>query len=489
VKSVNCFVKRLLLLLATFPLWVLAQQRDSSFHIYILMGQSNMAGRGPITESYKSLGHERVLMFTKDQQWAPAKHPLHFDKPKVAGVGPGLTFGLGMAEAYPGVTIGLVPCAVGGTSVTKWEPGVFDPPTKTYPYNDAVIRIMEAMKYGVIKGVIWHQGEGDSNPEAAALYIDRLGRLIDRVRTAVGDPDLPFVVGELGRYREQYGLINRQLLKLPDMVSGTAVVSSEGLWHRGDGTHFDSPSAAEFGRRYAERMLQLHGQSSGDVTSYVPTVDLSDHEREAGWEWLFNGNDPSIRWRSSGGDQFPSKGWQVKDGVLMLLPKAKGGDILTREQFSDFELVLEFKLADSANTGIKYLVAPLEDDQGKVTMNGPEYQIIDDFRHESVRDGKSPKTSTASAYLLYQPKGKKLNPDAWNEARIVVKGRHVEHWLNGKKVVEYERGSPDFRKRVSKTKFSRYRTPYGDAEAGHILLQDHGDGAFFRNIKIRRLFQ
>src|SRR5690606_30767598 len=197
--------------LAVLPLGVLAQKQDSSFHIYILAGQSNMAGRGPLTEAYQSLRHERVRMSTKDQEWVPAKHPVHFDKPKAAGVGPGLSFGIEMAEADPGVTIGLVPCAVGGTPISRWAPGAFDPNTKTYPYNDAVARIMEAMKYGVIEGVIWHQGEGDSNADAAPRYLGRLSELINRIRTVVGDPDLPFVVGELGRYRPNYALINNVL--------------------------------------------------------------------------------------------------------------------------------------------------------------------------------------------------------------------------------------------------------------------------------------
>src|SRR5690606_38891591 len=160
--------------------------------------------------------------------------------------------------------------------------------------------------------------------------------------------------------------------------------------------------------------------------------------------------------------------WAVEDGVLTLLAGRKGGDIITREQFSDFELMLDFKLADSANTGIKYFVAPLENAKGKIELNGPEYQLIDDFQHEAVKDGKSPETSTASVYLLYPPTQQVLKPAGeWNEARIVAKGKYVEHWLNGVKVVEYERGSPDFKQRVSDTKFNEYRTPYGEAEFGH----------------------
>jgi len=214
---------------------------------------------------------------------------------------------------------------------------------------------------------------------------------------------------------------------------------------------------------------------------------LSQQEQEEGWELLIDGRDPSIRWCSVNGDRFPSAGWVVKDSILTLLPGRKGGDIITRAQFSDFELVFDFKLTDSANTGIKYLVAPLENANGEVVLNGPEYQLIDDYKHETVINGKSPKTTTASAYLLYQPKGAVLKAGMWNEGKVIVKGSHVEHWLNGKKVLEYERGSSDFRKRVSDTKFKEYRTPYGEAEFGHIMLTDHHDGAYFKNIKIRHI--
>ncbi len=211
-------------------------------------------------------------------------------------------------------------------------------------------------------------------------------------------------------------------------------------------------------------------------------------EQEAGWESLFDAQAPGAQWKSIRGESFPEAGWTVEDGVLVLQPGRQGGDIITREQFSDFELVLEFMLADSANTGIKYFVSPLENAKGDAVLNGPEYQLIDDFKHESVKGGISPETSTASVYLLYAPEGKELyGAGTWNEARIVAKGGHVEHWLNGKKVLEYQRGSADFKARVATTKFKEYRTPYGESPYGHILLQDHNDEAYFRNIRIRRL--
>ena len=483
-------MKHFLLTILLMPIIIQAQQPDKNTHIYILMGQSNMAGRGKITEEYKNQQHDRVIMLDKENRWVSGRHPLHFDKPRAAGVGPGLSFGISMAEAYPGVTIGLVPCAVGGTPIRKWTPGGYDSVTNTHPYDDALKRIKQAMKKGEIKGIVWHQGEGDSGVQSSKVYVDKLTELIARVRKEVGSAELPFIVGQLAMYRDNYQFINRELPKLTVKVPYTAIVSSEGLWHKGDGTHFDSPSASEYGRRYAEGMLQLQGKKQKSVfeQSQAKFNLLSDQEKAEGWELLFDGKDPNIRWRSIQGDRFPAAGWAIENETLVLLPGRKGGDIITREQFSDFELVLDYKLTDSANTGIKYFVSELKNEQGKITLNGPEFQLIDDYKHETVIDNKSPETSTGALYLLYAPQGKKLNaPGEWNQVKIIAKGKSVEHWVNGKKVLSYERGSEEFRKLVTSTKFNEYVTSYGEAEFGHILLQDHKDKANFRNIKIKRL--
>lgn len=229
---------------------------DSSFYIYLLMGQSNMAGRGKITDEYKAVSSPDVLMLNKANEWMTASHPLHFDKP-IAGVGPGLAFALTISENYPHKKIGLIPCAVGGTSINKWVPGSYDSPTNTHPWDDAEIRIKEGMKYGVIKGVIWHQGESDSNSEAAKLYMSKLSELIVRVRKETNSDTLPFVVGKLGMYKDNYQIINEILVQLPEKVVFTSVVSSEGLVHNGDGVHFDSKSADEVGKRFAKAMLEL----------------------------------------------------------------------------------------------------------------------------------------------------------------------------------------------------------------------------------------
>ena len=230
---------------------------DAKLEIYLLLGQSNMAGRGDITPEFAKIENANVFMLNKANEWVLAKHPLHFDKPSAAGVGPGLSFGIKMAEANPKVKIGLVPCAVGGTSISLWAPGKYDKATDTHPYDDAIIRIKEAMKTGVIKGMLWHQGESDTSPEKAAVYLDKLEVLIDRIRKVCDNPNLPVVVGELGLFKENRKIINEIIAPLPAKVPYTAIAKSDGLEQKGDGAHFNSESAQILGYRFAEKMLEL----------------------------------------------------------------------------------------------------------------------------------------------------------------------------------------------------------------------------------------
>lgn len=225
--------------------------------IYVLMGQSNMSGRGVMGAEDRLVKNEKVRMLTKALKWYPAKNPLHFDTGG-AGVGPGLSFGLAMQEANKDMEIGLVPTAVGGTGIDVWKPGAFDVTTQTNPYDDAEKRINEAMKAGTVKGILWHQGEEDSkNQSTMDSYIPKLKDLVARIRTLVGDPDLPFVVGELGRFKTNLTDFNVILNKVPSEIPNTAIASSEGLFDKGDNLHFNTAGANTLGERYAEKMLLL----------------------------------------------------------------------------------------------------------------------------------------------------------------------------------------------------------------------------------------
>ena len=221
------------------------------------MGQSNMAGRGYLTAENKTIGDPRVQVFTELLTWKEAHNPLHFDKPTAVGVGPGLSFGIAMADANSWAQIGLVPTAVGGTSINSWTPGGNDKSTGKFPYDDAVKRIKEAMKYGVVKGIIWHQGESDSNLKSVEEYMPKLKILIEQIRKLTRNENLPFVAGQLGRFNADYQAFNEMIKNLPQEIPHTAVVTTEDLIDRGDKTHFEANSAILLGRRYAQKMKEL----------------------------------------------------------------------------------------------------------------------------------------------------------------------------------------------------------------------------------------
>ncbi|GAA4397475.1 sialate O-acetylesterase [Nibrella viscosa] len=235
------------------------QDVPARLHLFLLIGQSNMAGRG-IPEAEDQQPHPRIWMLTKEQTWVPARAPLHFDKPAVVGVGPGLPFARAIADKYPTLNIGLIPAAVGGSGINAWQPGAFYEPTQSYPYDDAIRRTQKALERGQLAGILWHQGESDSNPANTGAYGTRLADLIARLRIDLNAPDVPIVVGTLGDFivnrNPSAGLINETLRQLPRQVANTYCVEASGLTHKGDTTHFDTPSARTLGRRYAEVFIQ-----------------------------------------------------------------------------------------------------------------------------------------------------------------------------------------------------------------------------------------
>jgi len=208
---------------------------------------------------------------------------------------------------------------------------------------------------------------------------------------------------------------------------------------------------------------------------------LTEKEKSDGWKLLFDGK-TTKGWHKYKGKEIGDR-WKAVDGALSLVHKdgKDGGDIVTDDTFDSFELAMEWKVTPGANSGIMYRVEESGDSPG---FTGPEYQILDNAKHP---DGRKKETSAASCYGLYPPSEDVTKPiGEWNLARIVVKGDHVEHWLNGKKVVEYEFGSDDWNKRVAASKFKEFKK-FGLIKKGAIDLQDHGDDVSYRNIKIRAL--
>jgi hypothetical protein len=231
------------------------------FHLFLLVGQSNMAGRGKVEQQDRQ-PHPRVLMLDKEGRWVPAVDPLHFDKPGIVGVGLGRTFAIEIAKANPDITVGLIPCAVGGSPIDSWKPGGYHPQTKTHPWDDTLPRAKLAMESGVLKGILWHQGESDAQPGLAETYEAKLHDLVARFRQELGAADVPFIAGQMGQFAEQpwddaKKRVDAAHRDLPNKVPHTAFVDSNGLSHKGDKVHFDAESYREFGRRYAKAYRAL----------------------------------------------------------------------------------------------------------------------------------------------------------------------------------------------------------------------------------------
>ncbi|MDQ2640745.1 MAG: sialate O-acetylesterase [Pseudomonadota bacterium] len=228
--------------------------------LFLLAGQSNMAGRGDVAPEDK-LVPPGIFALNRQLEWVPAADPLHFDKP-VAGVGPGLSFARAIAAQNGEAVIGLIPAAVGGSPITAWEPGALYPETGTRPYDDALLRTRHALRHGELRAILWHQGESDANPRAAPLYEARLRTLIERFRSEFGDARAPFLIGGLGQWPERpwddaWKRVDQAHRDVAASMPGVRFVSSQGLAHKGDVLHFDASAARELGRRYAAAYLAI----------------------------------------------------------------------------------------------------------------------------------------------------------------------------------------------------------------------------------------
>jgi hypothetical protein len=214
--------------------------------------------------------------------------------------------------------------------------------------------------------------------------------------------------------------------------------------------------------------LPLH---AGEINTLTP------EEKAEGWQLLFNGKDLN-NFRKFRSKANPGLGWKIEDGILEKVEKIPGGNIVTKEKYGDFTLTWEWKISPQGNNGIKYLVV---ENRGEVA--GPEYQMLDDSSHPDGKVGSH--RQTACLYDILPPADNKpLNPvGEWNLSKIVVKGKSVQHWLNGTQVLAYELESDELKAAIAKSKFNNAKD-FEKKIDGHIMLTDHFDGCSFRNMKI-----
>ena len=352
-----------------------------------------------------------------------------------------------------------------------------------------------------------YQAEIDSSPRAwsGGIYDEeRRGWLNPLTRNPAAQR--AFKVGEWNRFRvEAIGDSIRSWVNGVPAANLVDAVTPRGFIALQVHSVPDDPAMAGLEARFRNIRI-LTRDAARHATRPDPEMEqfsylanrLTEHEKAKGWRLLWDGGTTN-GWKGAKLAGFPDKGWQIEDGVLSVLSSGggearHGGDIVTTEDFSDFELQLDFRLTPGANSGIKYFVDPTLL-KGEGSAIGLEFQLLDDERHPDAKMGVNGNRTVGSLYDLIAATNlseadrttKRVNPPGeWNRARIVVRGRHVEHWLNDVKVVEYERGTQMFRALVA---YSKYRDwpRFGEYESGPILLQDHGDLVSFRSIKIRPL--
>jgi len=234
--------------------------------------------------------------------------------------------------------------------------------------------------------------------------------------------------------------------------------------------------------------ISLNGQGK-TLEKSNPDNSLTDKETKEGWKLLFDGK-TGANWMNYKSKTFPVTGWTIKDGILTVNSgtgtQNTGGDIVTVNKYKNFELSIDFMYTPGANSGIKYFV-DTETNNGALASIGCEYQILDDKLHPDAKLGINGNRTLAGLYDLIPPKNKMDNgPDKWNSATIIVKGNHIQHWLNGQMTVEYDRGTPAWKELVATSKF-KTSPGFGEVTEGHLLLQDHGNIVSFKNIKIREI--
>jgi hypothetical protein len=225
--------------------------------VFIMAGQSNMAGRG-IVEPQDTISNKRILSINKNGQLIIAKEPLHFYEPNLTGLDCGLSFGKTIIKKIPAnISILIIPTAVGGSSISQWLGDSLFRNVKLL--SNFLAKVEIAKQYGTIKGILWHQGESDANERSIPLYPERLSKLFTKFRSAVGNANLPVLLGELGSFskdKEHFSLINKAIHDYSLQDLNTAVISTSDLKDKGDSLHFNSKGQRMMGKRFAETWLK-----------------------------------------------------------------------------------------------------------------------------------------------------------------------------------------------------------------------------------------
>lgn len=331
-----------------------------------------------------------------------------------------------------------------------WSGGIYDEARRGWlypvtPNNQAAVKSFDS--YG------WN-----------SYHVEAIG---NRIRTWING--IP--VADLVDDADASGFIGFQVHAVKDELAGTRVMwKNIRIMTENIGKYMNTDTAAIY------------------QANFIPNT-LTDREVSDGWQLLFDGS-TSAGWRGAHKDAFPEEGWVIEDGCLKVLASGGaeskgGGDILTLNEYGNFDLFFEFMITEGANSGVKYFVTENYATSGSAI--GLEYQVLDDIRHPDAKMGRDGNRTVASLYDLIPATNKRFNGvGQWNAAHIVSLNGHVEHWLNGFKVLEYERGSEAYRQLVKDSKYKDF-AGFGEAEKGHILLQDHGNEVWFRSVKIREL--
>lgn len=419
------------------------------------------------------------------------------------GLDPDISFIPAVSKEFGIENIGVVKYAVSGSPIRRWFSQWQYPDSLNdniyVEYTDQSAQKQGGL-YEILMGkvnnaisdnkiesatLIWMQGERDARLGYADSYENALTGLYENVCKDLNRTDIFFIIGRLSDWDEaatkypDWQKIRDIQVKVAESNPLFDWVNTDDLNDLPNGTndlHFTYEGYRIFGERIAQKAIHFINQYNNKMIN-----TLTRQEKDEGWQLLFDGSSLD-NWKIFNDGKV--MGWKVKDGVLYNsgVGSDHGGDIITDAKFSDFILELEWKISEKSNSGIFYHVE--EGLTDAIYQSGPEYQLLDD---KGWPTPLNPDQYTGANYAMHAPINSKVKPTGqWNHTKIVVKGAHVEHWLNGSKVVKYQLWNNDWEARKNKSKW-KDEPYYGKAEEGHIGLQDHGGLTMFRNIKLKKL--